>query len=79
MPALRSLDLFSGVGGITLALSGIAEPVAYCDSSLEARCMWYITVAPLGRTVHFADWRALSVARVWCCGVCGMRGRPRNG
>lgn len=34
---LRSLDLFSGVGGITLALRGIAHPVAYCDSSPEAR------------------------------------------
>jgi site-specific DNA-cytosine methylase len=27
----RSLDLFSGVGGITHALNGIAEPVAYCE------------------------------------------------
>ena len=28
---LRSLDLFSGVGGITIALHGLAQPVAYCD------------------------------------------------
>lgn len=28
---MLSLDLFSGVGGITHALRGIAEPVAYCD------------------------------------------------
>jgi site-specific DNA-cytosine methylase len=28
---LRSLDLFSGIGGLTLALTGIAEPLAYCD------------------------------------------------
>jgi site-specific DNA-cytosine methylase len=31
MPPLRSLDLFSGVGGITRALAGFAEPVAYCE------------------------------------------------
>lgn len=28
---LRSLDLFSGVGGMTLALEGYARPVAYCE------------------------------------------------
>jgi site-specific DNA-cytosine methylase len=28
---LRTLDLFSGVGGITYALQGLARPVAYCD------------------------------------------------
>lgn len=28
---LNSLDLFSGIGGITLALHGIATPVAYCE------------------------------------------------
>jgi DNA (cytosine-5)-methyltransferase 1 len=36
---LRSLDLFSGVGGITLALEGFAEPVAYCDIAPEARAV----------------------------------------
>ena len=30
-PLLRSLDLFSGIGGVTHALRGIAEPVAYCE------------------------------------------------
>lgn len=34
---LRSLDLFSGIGGITLALEGLAKPVAYCDWSDPAR------------------------------------------
>ena len=28
---LKSLDLFSGVGGITHALRGLARPVAYCE------------------------------------------------
>lgn len=37
MPVLRSLDLFSGVGGITLALHGLARPVAYCDVAADAR------------------------------------------
>jgi site-specific DNA-cytosine methylase len=30
-PLMTSLDLFSGVGGITHALSGIAKPIAYCE------------------------------------------------
>ena len=34
---LRSLDLFSGIGGITRALEGLAEPVAYCDWAPAAR------------------------------------------
>jgi hypothetical protein len=36
MPALDSLDLFSGVGGITLALHGFARPVAYCEKAQNA-------------------------------------------
>lgn len=32
---LRSLDLFSGVGGITHALRGLATPVMYCEKDLE--------------------------------------------
>ena len=28
---LKSLDLFSGIGGLTLALTGVAKPLAYCD------------------------------------------------
>ena len=34
---LLSLDLFSGVGGMTLALHGIAEPVAYCEIDRHAQ------------------------------------------
>lgn len=34
---LTSLDLFSGVGGITLALKDIAEPVGYCEIKPESR------------------------------------------
>lgn len=34
---LKSIDLFSGVGGITLALRGIAKPVLYCDVDPVAR------------------------------------------
>ena len=34
---LRSLDLFSGIGGITRALHGLAEPLAYCDWAVESR------------------------------------------
>lgn len=34
---LKSLDLFSGIGGITLALQGIAKPIGYCDWAPESR------------------------------------------
>lgn len=37
MAQLRSLDLFSGIGGITLALEGIASPLMYCDIDASAR------------------------------------------
>ena len=33
---LTSLDLFSGIGGLTLALEGFAKPVMYCDNSAPA-------------------------------------------
>lgn len=36
---LRSIDLFSGTGGLTLALSGIARPVLYCDSCPTSRAL----------------------------------------
>ena len=35
--ALRSLDLFSGVGGITHALRGFATPAMYCDIDPHAQ------------------------------------------
>lgn len=34
---LRSLDLFSGIGGFALALRDVAEPVAYCDWDPEVQ------------------------------------------
>ena len=33
---LNSVDLFSGIGGITLGLKGIAKPLVYCD--IESSC-----------------------------------------
>jgi hypothetical protein len=37
MPPLKSLDLFTGVGGLTHALRGLAEPVGYCEKDPECR------------------------------------------
>ena len=37
MTLLKSLDLFSGVGGITRALEGIAEPKGYCEIKPESQ------------------------------------------
>jgi len=34
---LKSLDLFSGIGGITLALKGLCKPVAYCEIDPHAQ------------------------------------------
>lgn len=34
---LRGLDLFSGIGGITLALSPWAHPIAYCENDKHAQ------------------------------------------
>lgn len=38
---LRSLDLFSGVGGITHALRGLATPVMYCEKDQECHEVMY--------------------------------------
>jgi hypothetical protein len=38
-PRLRSLDLFSGIGGLTLALEPWAEPVAYCENDPYAQAV----------------------------------------
>ena len=37
MPQLRTLDLFTGIGGLTRALHGLARPVAYCDWAPTSR------------------------------------------
>ena len=37
MKHLYGLDLFSGIGGITKALSGFVEPVAYCEKDRYAQ------------------------------------------
>jgi hypothetical protein len=36
---LRSLDLFTGIGGFTAALRGIARPVAMCDMDPDAQAV----------------------------------------
>ena len=33
------LDLFSGIGGMTLALQGVAKPIAYCEIDSDARAV----------------------------------------
>ena len=36
---LQSLDLFSGIGGLTVALLGVAAPVTYCDIDSAAQAV----------------------------------------
>jgi site-specific DNA-cytosine methylase len=37
MPRLRTFDLFTGIGGVTHALRGIAVPLLYCDN--DPKCL----------------------------------------
>jgi site-specific DNA-cytosine methylase len=61
---LRSLDLFSGVGGITRALEGLAQPLAYCDWAPEARACLEANMASgrLPRAPVSSDVRELNAA-----------------
>lgn len=36
---LRTVDLFTGIGGITHALHGLATPIAYCDIASESQAV----------------------------------------
>ena len=62
---LRSLDVFSGIGGLTLALEGAAQPVGYCEADpkcqrvLEAR----MDDGQLPRAPIYEDVCTLSVQR----------------
>jgi site-specific DNA-cytosine methylase len=76
---LRSLDLFSGVGGMTLALRGIAEPVAYCDSSPEAcRLPSQIPRSPDPQR-HVASPEACPQRHIVCCKItCALADFPMH-
>jgi DNA (cytosine-5)-methyltransferase 1 len=36
---MNGLDLFSGIGGITKALDGYVQPIAYCENDRYAQCV----------------------------------------
>lgn len=61
MPVLRSLDLFSGLGGISIGLHGIAKPVCYCE--LDETCRTLLAAKMrnglLPRAKVFKDVRSL--------------------
>jgi DNA (cytosine-5)-methyltransferase 1 len=52
---LNGLDLFSGIGGLSLALDGLVRPVAYCESDRYAQAVL------LSRMFD----RRLGVAPIW--------------
>lgn len=60
---LNGLDLFSGIGGITLALSEWVRPVAYCENDRHAQ-------AVLLSRMYSGD---LPIAPIWD-DVCTLRG-----
>ena len=82
---LRSLDLFSGIGGLTVALRGVAEPVAYCDidsaaqavlaDRMDKRLLPYAPVCPVFSMSCSAWWesgRGTGMSRAACSGrFCG--------
>lgn len=39
MLGMRHLDLFCGIGGMTLALQGVSTPLMYCDSCVHAQAI----------------------------------------
>lgn len=68
MPLLKSLDLFSGCGGITHALRGMATPVLYCER--EDSCVATLT--------HLMKSRKLPTAPVHP-DVQTLKGKPLRG
>jgi site-specific DNA-cytosine methylase len=43
---IQTIDLFSGIGGITKALQGIIQPVAYCEIGNMSQCI-------LSKNMHY--------------------------
>lgn len=63
MQKIKSLDLFCGIGGFTLALHDLMEPVVYCDCS------------PASKTIisHHVNQRNLPAAKWWVDDVKCLR------
>lgn len=81
---LRSLDLFSGLGGITHALRGVALPAAYCEIDRFAAAVLAARMADgsLPMAPLCSDVAALDGAWPGCRSVGSLRvaaGRPRWG
>lgn len=59
---LSSLDLFSGIGGITLALHGIAKPIAYCEINPSSQRVLkkHIDAGDLPKAPVYADVKELN-------------------
>lgn len=61
---MNGLDLFSGIGGLTIALSPWVEPVAYCENDRYAQSVLLCRMAN----------GSLPVAPIWD-DVCTLKGR----
>lgn len=62
---LRSIDLFSGCGGLTHAFAGVARPLLYCDADEDAQRVLHARQADgaLPRARIHGDIRSLRVRR----------------
>ena len=65
---MKSLDLFSGIGGLTLSLRGACEAVAYCDIDPECRKVieHNMALGRLPRAPIFDDVRSLDAEKLGC-------------
>jgi site-specific DNA-cytosine methylase len=76
MPRLRTFDLFTGIGGITHAMRGIAVPLLYCDN--DPKCLEVLDrlmkrrVIPHARVV--TDVSHVGSGRGFCMRVAGCLG-----
>jgi site-specific DNA-cytosine methylase len=65
---LTSVDLFSGVGGLTLALDDIARPVAYCDIDEDSQ---KVLISNMSTKCTKSTTKTTTKSRIHAAPICG--------